>query len=197
MIVRTVAPRGGNVPGRIFLLPSPRVANLNWITCNVPEAVLLRMLVCKDENSTGLPNACPYPEHKNNTADMWTCRDFKGKLAQIYIRLNTTNPKSRSCVIAFVEGLNLSKTDELMELLKNTIAWLDIEQEKPYFYIFYYGHPANQLTANDSRHIINGKIKEFFNSYSRDEDACIMAPIRRDSECLIVNHAKKFSFGAA
>jgi hypothetical protein len=122
-LIRATAPKDGNIPSKVSLLSSANIANLTWITCNVPEAVLLRMLVCKDENSTGLPNDCPCPEHKNNTADTWTCSGFKGRLAQIYIRHETINPKSRSCVIAFVEGLNLSRTDELMELLKNTAAW--------------------------------------------------------------------------
>lgn len=49
----------------------------------------------------------------------------------------------------------------MVELLQNTVNWLNIKQEKPYFYIFHYGHPVNLLTANNSRHTINGKIKKF------------------------------------
>jgi hypothetical protein len=196
-IVRAAVPTAGNIPSKISLLPSPNVANLKWIVCNVLEPVLLRMLVCKDENSAGIFDNCPYPEHKNNAADKWTCVDSVGKLAQIYLRHNNTDQKSRSCIITFVEGQYLGKTDELLELLQNTIDWLNVKQEKPYFYIFYYGQPVNQLTANNSRHAINSKIKEIFSGYSQDEDACIIAPIRRDSECLIMKHTKRFSFSAA
>jgi hypothetical protein len=51
MIIRTAAPRDKSIPAKIILLPSPNVANLKWITCNILEPVLLRMLVCKDENN--------------------------------------------------------------------------------------------------------------------------------------------------
>jgi hypothetical protein len=196
-IIRTAAPRDGGIPSKIPLLPSPRVANLKWITCNVLEPVLLRLLACKDENGGGMSDNCPYPEHKNISADTWTCSDSNGNLAQIYIRHDSINQKSRSCVIAFVEGQCLHKTGELLELLQNTITWLGIKHERPYFYIFYYGHPMNLLTANNSRHAINKKIKEIFDIYSPDEDVCITVPVRSDSECLIINHTKKFSFSAA
>jgi hypothetical protein len=163
----------------------------------VLEPVLLRLLVCKDENITKTPDDCPYPEHKNREATKWICNSSENKLAQIYIRHEKIAAKARSCLIIFVEGRYLGRTDELLETLLCTVSLLNIEQEKPYFYIFYYGQPVIQLTAANTCKLINNKIKEKIKIYSFDEDICIALPIRRTSESLIINHSKKFSCSAA
>jgi hypothetical protein len=113
------------------------MANLEKIECNVLDAVLLRLLVCKDEKSAELPGICSYPKHKNEGAVKLAC-NFKDKLVQMYIKLDRMSVKSRSCVITFVEGQYLSRTDELLEILQNSVLWLDIKNENPYFYIFYW-----------------------------------------------------------
>jgi hypothetical protein len=184
-------------PNTIELLPSKNVANLEKIVCNVLESVLLRLLVCKDEKSGKTPEDCPYPEHKNCEADKLVCNNSEAKLAQIYIRHDKVNAQSRSCVIVFVEAQYLSKTEELLERLQNSISWLDIENERPYFYIFHYGPPACQLTANNSCKRINAKMKELFTGYSQDEDICIAVSVQRGSKSLIVNHRTKFSLIAS
>jgi hypothetical protein len=197
MIVRAASPKEGVSPCIIELLPSPNTANLARIECNVLEAVLLRLLLCKDENPTGIPDDCLYPEHRNSEARKMACGSPEAKLAQIYIRHEKINVKSRSCLIVFVEGQYLHKIDDLLERMRNSVTWLNIADERPYFYIFHYGQPVFQLTANDSRKRISKKIKELFNGYSQDEDVCIMAPVQRNARSLIVNHFKKFSLKAS
>jgi hypothetical protein len=191
--IRAAKPKGGVSPSIVELLPSPTTANLSKIECNVPEAVLLRLLTCKDENQTKMPEECPYPEHKNIGAEKLACNLHDIKLAQVYIKKEKSTGKSRSCLIVFIEGQYLNKKiNELLERLKNSVAWLDIEKEKPYFYIFYFGQPVFLLTANDSCRRINRRIKELFLGYSQDEDVCIMAPVQRNSSSLIINHFKIF-----
>jgi hypothetical protein len=163
----------------------------------VLDPVLLRLLACKEENPGRIPDTCPYPEHRRDTVKQQLCCCFDGKLAHLYVRQDTMDSKSRSCVLVFVEGQYLSRTSELVERLRNSIIWLDVEREQPYFYIFYYGQPMAQLTANSSRRFIDLEIKRAFSDYSQNEDICIVAPVGRYSEALTINHAKRFSFKAS
>jgi hypothetical protein len=197
-IVRSASPKGREFsPSIVNLLPSSNVANLEKIECNVLEPVLLRLLVCKEENPAGSSDDCPYPGHKNFAAVKFVCSDSNDKLAQMYIRHEKPNTKSRSCVILFVEGQYLNKTDEILERMKKTVEWLDIERERPYFYILHYGDPQFLVTANNSRRRIDEGIKNLFNGYSQDEDVCSAIPVPRKSKSLIVNHTKKFIFRAS
>jgi hypothetical protein len=200
MIVRSGKPDGEEFsPSAVPLVSSPHVANLKRIICNVYEPVLLRVLVCKDENIAGGADTCLYPDHKNDEAIKLACNDCDNLLAQVYIRLDRPNGNRtlRSCVIAFVEGKYLSRTDDLLNRLHYSIAWLDIERERPHFYIFYYGQPMFQLNANNSRQLINNRIKEMFHIYSQEEDVCIVAPVGRYAESLIISHRNIFSCKAS
>jgi hypothetical protein len=198
MIVRAAASKDDRFsPNIIELLPTENIANLEKIECNVLEPVLLRLLVCKDEKSVEFSDICPYPKHKNQDAVKLVCDNSGLRLAQIYIRLEREKSKSRSCLILFVEGQYLAKTDELIERMKNSVSWLDIEDEKPYFYIFHYGQPVFNITASNSCRRINARIKELFTGYSQDEDICIAESVRRGSKSLIVNHTKLFSLKAS
>lgn len=200
MIVRAGKPTNEEFsPSSVSLLSSPNVANLKRIVFYASEPILLRLLVCKDERVAGKIDTCPYPEHKKNDATNLACRDCKNVLAQIYIRLNRINLNRtlRSCVIVFVEGQYLSRTDDLLERLQCSVKWLNIELEQPYFYIFYYGQPMLLSNTNNSCKNINHKIKELFNFYSRDEDVCIVASVGRESESLIINHKNIFSCKAS
>ena len=116
----------GDNPSIILLLDSPYTANLERIVCNVHEPVLLRLLVCKEENSTKKPDDCPYPDQKNRNASKRACSDSKEKLAQIYIRHEKWNVTARSCVLVFVEGKYLNDINELIKIFQNTVSWLNI-----------------------------------------------------------------------
>jgi hypothetical protein len=197
MILRAAMPSGGEFSSStVPLVPSHNVANLRRIVCNALEPVVLRMLVCKDERVVEEIDACSYPDHRNNEATKLACNDCKNELAQIYIRLERVND-SRSCVIAFVEGQYLSQIDDLLARLQYSVLWLDIKRERPYFYIFYYGQPMAQLATNNSSKHINDRIKEIFDFYPKEEETCIVAPVGRHSESLIINHRKKFSCKAS
>jgi hypothetical protein len=173
---------------------SPNVANLKRIVCNAHEPVLLRVLVCKDEKAAGVSGICPYPDHKNSGAVRLSCDDCKNVLAQIYLRLEQPDRSRalRSCIIAFVEGTYLSKTDDLVARLQHSVEWLDIKRERPLFYIFCYGEPLVKNTANNAFGRIDDRIREIFDFYPEGEDTCVLSQVRRDSEALIINPLSLF-----
>ena len=188
---------GCATPNTIQFLESSNTANLKRIICNVPEPILLRLLVCKDEKNTEYMEECPYPEHINTDATKKVCSDSDKKLAQIYIRHENYNNIARSCIIAFIEGKYIRETDKLLEIYQNTISWLDIAQEKPYFYVLSYGEPLFGLTTNDAKKNINIKIKEKFNEYQKGDEICNIVPVERKAEPLTINCGNKFSIRAS
>jgi hypothetical protein len=183
-------------PNTITLIPSPNIANLKKIVCNAHEPVLLRLLVCKEEGGTRNADNCPYPEHKKETADKRACNASVDRLAQIYVRHEYINKRARSCVLVFIEGQYVSNTIALSQLLENTVNWLQIAQEKPYFYIFRYGQPVFGVDMNYAIKKLNSKIKEVFKVYAKDEDICIGVSVDRKEEFLQINQTSKFTFGA-
>jgi hypothetical protein len=198
IILRAAAPKDEDFsPSIAGLLDSPNTANLKRIVCNVLEPVLLRLLVCKDEKSAGTPDTRPYPEHKKLRAVKSACDETRVKLAQMYIRHDKIKPKARSCLIVFIKGCYLSETDELLEMLQNSVTWLDVAQEKPYFYIFCYGLPMFQNAFGDLCKKIDRRLKEVFPGYSQEENVCIPAQVSRDSEVLFINSSgTRFSLRA-
>jgi hypothetical protein len=198
IIIRAASPKDKNFsPSTVELLVTTNVANLRRIVSNVLEPVLLRLLVCREEKPAEKPYDCPYPEHKNSEAVRLACNETTVKLAQIYLRHDKINLRARSCVVVFIEGRQLSNTNDLLERLQNSVKWLDIADEKPYFYVFHYGDPVCQNTTNDSCKRIAARMREVFPGYSQDEDICIPVSVRRDSESLIVKHTTKFSLRAS
>jgi len=174
----------------ISLLPSSNTANLKRIVFDVRDPVLMRLLVCKEEKSKNGTDSCPYLEHENNGAVKKACGDPERKLANVYLRHEELNKTARSCVIAFIEGKYLSKTNELMDILKTTVDWLNIAKENPYFYIIRYGQPAINLTITQTRETLTKKMKEIYKGYSDDEDTCIVLSCLPDSESLMIDHLK-------
>ena len=193
IIIKADTPREDNTGLRVIhLLPSPNTANLIDIVFDVRDSYLLRLLVCKEEISKEETDNCPYPMHKNNEATRRVCIDSGKKLAHIYVRHNQINNETRSFLIAFIEGEVLSKTDEILEMLKNTVDWLNIAKERPFFYIIRYGKPDISLATNQIRMTLTKKIKEIYSKYPDNEDPCIVLQTLHDSKSLIIEHIRKF-----
>jgi len=194
MKIRAAAPTSEDFqPAIVPLLPSVNTAMLKTIVCNICEPVLLRLLACGDENTTKNPDDCPLPDHKNTAAAKTVCRDSKSKLAQVYFRHEQITAKARSCVIVFIEGQYLKRTDDLFELLLSTVNWLGIAPERPYFYIFGYGPPECGLTHNDTRTALDEKIKGCIAGYSESENVCFVNSVSRIAERLILRDTSPFS----
>lgn len=177
------------------LLPSSNTANLKRIVFNIHNSVLLRLLVCREENKTQIPNNCPYPEHKNSDAVNFACTS-PNKLAHVYLRHEQMDDTARSCIIIFIEAMYLFTQDGLLKLFQDTVNWLNIAQEKPYFYVIpcYGKQQASVHTAFNSK-ILNMELRKVYKGYSNDEDICIVIPADIRAEILNIDHiggSKKF-----
>lgn len=184
-------------PNTIALISSSNVANLKNIVYNAHLPLLLRLLVCRKENNVNNSGNCPYPEHKNTESDKKSCTDSIDELAHLYIRHEQIDKKARSCVLAFIEGKYLNNTDVLLQLFKNTVHWLQIVREKPYYYILHYGQPVFGVNSSHAINNLDKEIKKVFKEYAKDEDVCLGIPVSRRAESLQINHTNKFSFSAA
>lgn len=183
--------RGAAKPEIIPLLPSSNTAKLQRIIFDVRDHVLLRLLVCKEEITKNETSGCPYPEHTNNAATIKACGYSNKRLAHVYVRHEQTNEDVRSCVIVFIEGMRLCRTNELMDMLKNTVDWLEIAKEKPFFYIVRYGQAAINNTIDETRTTLTKKIKEIYKGYPDDDDTCIVLSVLHDSQSLMIDQTKK------
>jgi len=194
MKVRAAAPTSVSFqPSVIPLLPLSNMANLKTIVCNIHGPVLLRLLACWNANTAKNPGNCPYPDHKNNNAIKILCCHSPIKLAQVYFRHEQITAGARSCVIVFIEGFYLKKTNYVFNLLLSTVQWLGIAAERPYFYIFSYGPPQFGLTHNDTRIALDEKIKGGIAGYSENEAVCFVKGVSRTAQHLILNYTSSFS----
>jgi len=177
------------------LLPSLNTANLNRIVFNIHNSVLLRLLVCKEEKEANPQIDCPYPDHKNSDAVNLAC-NHPNRLAHVYLRHEQIDNKARSCIIVFIEATYLFAPAGLLEVFKNTVNWLNIAHERPYFYVIpYYGKQQAAVHTAFNSKILNMELRKIFKGYSNDEDICIVIPADKRAEILNIDHtsgSKKF-----
>jgi hypothetical protein len=175
--------------GSIPVLSSYRIANLKGILWNVRNPILFRMLVCKEEKILGT-DGCPYPDHINTKATKKKGCDSKDKLAHIYFRHSFIDKKARSCVVIFTEGDSLhTKIDMLFDIYQNTVNFLNIATERPYFYIIIFGDPIFDNDYNSAHKMLEHKMK----TISQNEDIFFIIYANKNAEVLNVTHTTKFS----
>ena len=192
IIIKEDTPRKDDTGLRVIpLLSSSNTTNLKRIVFDVRDPFFLRLLVCKEAIPKAGPDNCPYQEHKKNEAAKRVCIDLEKKLAHVYVRRHQANDETRSFVIAFIEGRNLSKINEISAILENTVDWLDIAKERPFFYVIRYGQSASSLVTNQACADISERIKEIYKGYPDDENPCIVLQTLHDSKSLIIDHIKK------
>jgi len=185
--------------GSMPLLSSPNVANLKAIVWNVyndenktveNNPVILRLLACKTGTRQVDTTVCSYPDHVNKAAIKKACQDSKSDLAQIYFRHKIMDLKARSCIVVFIKGIYLHKEETLYKLYRDTIDWLEIADERPYFYIVFYGDPLFDLQLTKAYKNLKWKMKPI----SGKEDIFFMIYAKKGTEALDVTHTTtKFS----
>jgi len=189
--LKIVVPANPLVP----LLPSPNTANFKRIEFYIRNPVLLRLLVCKEENKTQTPINCLYPDHKNSNAVNIVCNS-PNKLAHIYLRHEKMDNVARSCVIFFIDTIYLFTPNGLLKLFTDTVNWLNIAHERPYFYVILrYNEQKTIANTEYNRKIINFELRKIYDGYSKDEDICIIIPANKQAELLRIDHtngSKKF-----
>jgi hypothetical protein len=173
------------------LLPSPNTANIQRIVFNGHNPVLLRMLACQEANSTHNSSGCPYPDHKSPVANKLACNS-PDKFSHLYIRHEQMDDTARSCVIVFIENTYFFDKDGLLQLFQNTVSWLGIAQEKPYFYIARYGKSHTTGDTGYNSKVLNMALKRIYKDYPDGEDICIIIPVGQRAQILSINHNRKF-----
>jgi hypothetical protein len=173
------------------LRQSLNTANLNKIIFNIHDPVLLRLLLCKEDKNSD----CPYPDHNNSVAVHIAC-NFPDILAHIYIRHEQIDSIARSCVVVFTEATYLFSSDGLLNIFQNTVNWLNIAHERPYFYVIpRYGKPLASVHTDYAKVILNRELKRIYNGYSKDEVICTIIPADKQAEILRIdytNESRKF-----
>lgn len=188
-----------DIPAIVPLLPSCNTANLESIICNSHLPVLLRLLVCKEEKID--PSICPFADppytcHINPDATKKACTcDYK--LAQIYFRHERIDLKARSGVVVFIEGNRLNQTDMLLEIFENTIKWLGVAKEKPYFFVMHFGDPIAGIPILKTKKLLDEKLRNMCLGYSENEEICFFNSVNRLSNILILTHTKRFTVRAS
>jgi hypothetical protein len=171
------------------LVKNIKTADLTAIKCNSGITVLIKVLSCrytgKDDKTE-----CEY----YNTHAKWYACEIEYDLAHVYITTEINNPVIKHYIIIFIEGIKIGRRDELVQILVNTISLLNIENERPHFYIYYYGPPTINNELNNTRMYLNKRLKSQFNNYAPLEDICMTSNIPRNSTAITISESNPFRF---
>jgi hypothetical protein len=199
-IIRPSDQQKDNNPAVVPLPPYKNITNLGSIVCSSHQPVLLRLLVCKElkENNGNCPfTVSPYTGHINNQSTKQICNEPQNKpFTQIYFRHENIDKKARSCIVAFVEGYRLHRTDELITKFQNTVKWLKIAKENPFFHVIYYGDPLFDNDTSTANKELDEKMRKINSQYSKDEVICFITYATQKSQFLRLNHTTIFSVKA-
>jgi len=198
-IVRASDQQQDDKPAVVSLLPYENTANLRDIVCNSHEPILIRLLVCKELKEKNNQDKCPFTDtpytgHINIEATKKLCNEPRDKkFTQIYFRHEKMDKKARSCVVVFIEGIFLHRTDVLIEQFKNTVEWLQIAEEKPFYHVVYYGDPLFPDDYTSAEKELDEKMREKYSQYSKDEEICFIIYANKEAEILRLHYTTIFS----
>jgi hypothetical protein len=115
-------------------------------------------------------------------------------LAHLSVYSEISNSPVNCYIIAFVEATRNGKDINLVKKLTATVKYLEIENENPHFYIFYYGdNPVIELTINEARNFIHEELKDKYR-YRPDEKFCFPARARIDSQNITISSSNPYMF---
>jgi hypothetical protein len=176
-------------PYNISLVKNIKTANITAIKCNSGITVPIKVLSCRYTRKDD-KNEC---EYYNHDAERRAC-EIEPELAHVYITTELSNPIIKHYIIIFIEGIKIGWKEELVQILVNTISLLSIENERPHFYIYYYGPPTINNELNNIRMYLNKKLKSQFNNYASSEDICTTSNIPRNSTVITISESNPFRF---
>jgi len=82
-----------------------------------------------------------------------------------------------------------------MNKFQNTVKWLKIVEEKPYFFVIYFGDPIFDVAINKAYKLLDEKMKSVYPDYLKNEDdeICFLIRANKKAEVLLLNYTSKFS----
>lgn len=195
--LRAAKTQGAQSPNDIFV-PShfeltSNSANLQKIVCNSGITVPLQLLAIEESINCEVDVCNDSPNY-----DGFVCFFDHTRFAHIYITTENNNAFFKHYVIAFVEGVKIGKYNELIDVLCSTIELLKIENERPYFFIYYHGQqPVFETEIDNARMNIIRALKTRLKNYKTGESFCEASKIRRDATNFTIYESNPYRFNVS
>jgi hypothetical protein len=123
------------------------------------------------------------------------CQLMPDQFAHLYVFTGTGITPAEHCIIAFVEATKIGRYPDLLNILCHTVKWLNIENERPHFYIYYFGkQPVFGDSLDDAKIHLTRSLRMQFKNYQEGEVFCQTSNIRTDTANVTVNHSRPYLF---
>lgn len=190
--IRAIPPKAG--PGTIDISTHNNRFRVNEIEYKTDKAVLFRLLLCREEKIMRDPlkhpdvDNCSFPEHYNPYVDIVTgqyaCRNPKDNIAHIYYRHETLQNGEQSCIVAFVKKLE-GAVDIIAQQFINTVNWLKIINEKPYYRLIYILNAHIDLNSRYIKREIQTIIRNALPSLT--QEICEIVELEKGHKKLVID----------
>lgn len=181
--------------GTINIASSNNRFRINEIEYKTEKSVLFRLLLCREEKiMRGLPSHpeecnCPFQGHYNHYVDIMTsqyaCREPRNDIAHIYYRHESPQKGEQSCIVAFINKKS-DKYDNIAQRFINTINWLQIINEKPYFRLIYiFNTPSIDIDSINIKREIQDEIRKALPSLK--QEICRIVEFGKDKKKLVID----------
>ncbi len=164
--------------------------NLQKISCNSGVTVPIQLLAI--EESKDCSDVCT----ERPGSDTEICEMNHDLFAHIYITTENSNLFIKHYIVVFVERTKIGRYEELIKILLHTIEWLKIKNERPYFYIYYYGKQpviTNELAAARNRIIRTLRLN--LNNYKKEESFCRTSNMSKEkTENFTISSSNPYQF---
>jgi len=194
ILIRAAKPQANQNPEDKFVSSpldlSPNSVGLQRIFCNSGVPVPLHLLAINEAVD------CDVGLCMNNSPDYIgrECRFDHDQFAHLYVGTEIIDAAVKHYIIAFVESAKIGRYNELIDILDRTICWLKINNERPYFYIFYHGkQPAFGDNLNEARINITRELKSRLNNYQK-ETFCYTSRVRTDVTNFTIYDSNPYRF---
>jgi hypothetical protein len=192
--MRAAKPPAHQDPDDVFVTsPVPLISNsahLQNLSCNSGVAVPVRLLAI--EESVPCAEVCAYDSPHYNGA---VCIFSHDQFAHLYLGTEIHNASIQHYIIAFVENTKIGEYQELIDILCRTVSWLNLGNERPYFYIYYYGkQPAFGDNLDEARNNITRKLRSCLNNYEEDEKFCRTSGVKTDALNFTLSGSNPYQF---
>jgi hypothetical protein len=126
------------------------------------------------------------------------CHLMPNEFAHLYVYTEDGVTPAEHCIIAFVEATKIGRYTDLLNILYHTVEWLDIEDTRPHFSIYYFGkQPAFENNLDDAKRHITRSLRIKFNNYQRGETFCQTLRVRTDTANVTVYNGKPYRFNVS
>jgi len=172
---------------------------INEIEYQTEKSVLFRLLLCREEKiRLKLPtnpqeSNCPFREQYNLGVKIeksqYACREPKDDIAHIYYRHEELQDGEQSCIVTFI---NMNEFDQYADIAKrfiNTVGWLQIIHEKPYYRLIYILNAHIDLNSSYIKREIQNEIRKTLPSLK--QEICEIVEFEKGHKKLVIDFENK------